>query len=174
MKKLMLGSGYLTERRRREGWVTLDCNPDHVPDVLARIPPMPEAVTSQKWDMVMSSHFVEHIENYEIEGMFREIYGMLAEGGVMVHETPDLIKVCEIILGIRENPHPKYPHLPPPNFGVGTLYGLREPDMSHKWMWEPELLRAEAIKAGFEPDKVLILEAKTHIKERDFRLEAWK
>ncbi len=88
MNKLMLLAGGI----KREGWKTLDCNPDCRADIVATIPPLPEEVTSCKWDEVECIHGVNVIYPWETEAILSELFKVMAPDGLLVLEQPDIDK----------------------------------------------------------------------------------
>lgn len=145
---------------RGEGWHTLDCNPNNGPNFLAAIPPLPKAVMLVKWDEIELIHGITSFYPWEARQLLIEIRGVLAQGGKLVLEQPDLNYVCDAIA-----------------IGSGTvdwLFGdpqFWNPAHMNKWAYSPRSL-AELLEAcGFS--HVLRTSALHHNPTRDFRMEAW-
>jgi hypothetical protein len=154
----MLGSGIF----RCEGWKTLDCNPEHHPDFLATIPPLPEAVKAIQWDEIEWIHGITSLYPWEARDILRELHSVLrppqalprCEGGKLVLEQPNFTKAR----AMRE-----------------WLFGdpsHREPRIMNRWSYTPEELFEELQAAGFS--KIEILPAQHHVPGRDFRVDAWR
>lgn len=81
--KLNLGAGNV---RLREGYVTLDANAAHSPDILATVPPIP--LPDASCDTVFASHFLEHLDNDQVVELFREVWRVLELGGTFEAVVP--------------------------------------------------------------------------------------
>lgn len=139
---------------RREGWVTLDANPAHHPDIVAIIPPLPPEVTGQQWDEIEMVHGITSFYPWDANQLLREIRGVLAPGGKLVLEQPDF----EVV---KQSGH------------VSWIFGdplLKDPLHMNKWAYVPASLVSALIEAGFGYCE--ILPAQHHVSSRDFRVEA--
>lgn len=168
--KLMIGTGTETRRYKQDGWVTLDANPKWGPDILATVPPLPDEVTSNKWDEVCGIHFIEHIYLWEARQLLAELYEVVAPGGKLILEQPNIEYAAKALLGKVTVPahDAKFYH-------IWALYGdqgTKDPLWCHKFGYTPDSLSEVAETAGW--DKVVILPARYHRPVRDFRLEAVK
>lgn len=81
--RLNLGSG---NRRERDGFVTLDMNPAHSPDIVARVPPIP--LPDESVAEVFCSHLIEHLSNEDASELMREVYRVLVPGGAATFMCP--------------------------------------------------------------------------------------
>lgn len=81
--KLNIGAG---NRRPLPGYVTLDNNPAHNPDIHYTVPPIPlpdESVTD-----IYCSHLLEHLTNTYASLLIAECYRVLVPGGVAEFRVP--------------------------------------------------------------------------------------
>lgn len=145
---------------KREGWTTLDSDRDHGPDILASIPPLPEAVTSRKWDEIEWVHGITSLYPWEAAALLPQLRSALARGGKLVLEQPDAQKAIAAAAGNIDR--------------LGWLFGdpsIGKAAHMNKWAYTPDTL-AEALRlAGFR--RADTLPAQHHNVERDFRMEAW-
>ena len=151
MNLLMLGSGII----KRDGWMTLDCNPSRHADFVATIPPLPDAVKAVAWDEIEWIHGVTSLYPWDAKQVLKELHAVLAPGGKLILEQPDAHKChpCE---------HPEW------------LFGdpdLRDPLHMARWTYSPMHLQVLLERIGFS--RVDILPAQHHLPERDFRAEAY-
>lgn len=145
---------------RRDGWTTLDGDRDHNPDILASIPPLPEAVTSRRWNEIEWVHGITSLYPWEAAALLPELRRALAPGGKLVLEQPDARRaIAEAARNIDR---------------LAWLYGdpsLCKAAHMNRWAYTPDTL-AEALKlAGF--GTITVMQARHHNPERDFRMEAW-
>ena len=149
MNKLMLLSG----RTRREGWKTLDAKGSV--DYLAIVPPLPEEVRAVKWDEIELIHGINVLYPWEAERLLREIAEVMAPGGVLALEQPDLILTLQ------------------QGRGLESIYGdptLEDPSHMCKWGYTPTSLVSLLHRCGF--GTCSLRGALHHVRERDFRVEA--
>lgn len=138
-------------RMRRPGWKTLDADERASPDFLARIPPLPDGVASQKWDEIEWIHGITSVYPWEAEQLLVEIKNVLIPNGRLVLEQPDFAK-ADRIEWIFGDP------------------ASRNPLIMNRWAYTPESLTGMLMAAGFQ--NVVVMPAEHHIRERDFRVEA--
>ncbi len=155
MNKLLLLSG----ADKREGWKTLDANPNNTPDIVAEIPPLPPEVTSQKWDEIECIHGINVIYPWQTEELLPELHAVMAPDGVLIIEVPNIVKATERFLKERNLLR----------FIFGDPSTKDGPSMV-KWGFTPDTLEAAVRRAGFK--HVKIGQALHHLASRDFRLEA--
>ncbi len=153
----MIGAG----STYRDGWVRLDANPRHRPDILATIPPLPVAVTCEEWDEIEWIHGVTSLYPWEALEVLKEIRGVLAPGGRLALEQPDVMFAAK-------------------KLADGALYALdwffgdpvrAEPLHMNRWGYTPQLLTQTLEEAGFI--NIAVAQTKHHDNQRDFRIEAW-
>lgn len=152
MNRLMLCSGIF----RREGWKTLDCNPVHHPDFVAKIPPLPQAVKALQWDEIEWIHGISTgIERWQVPDLLEQIRLSLraTPAGKLVLEQPDRDK-CD---------RPEW------MFGDPSLC---DPNHMNRWAYTPTDLTLLLRQAGFS--RVDVLPARHHVPARDFRVEAYR
>ncbi len=147
--KLILCAG----KTKREGWITLDANRIHEPDILAKIPPLPQEITAEKWDEIELVHGITSFYPWEAEQLLRELRDVLAPDGKLILEQPNLDKCWGKLEWIFGDPL------------------LREPLHMNRWAYNPSSLMAMVLAAGFGHCNAS--EAQYHHPERDFRVEAW-
>ena len=162
--KLNVGCG----NKRLPGYTGVDAVPRSAADIVAPANkiPLPDGVA----DEVMAIHLVEHLLPWEVESTLAEWHRLLAPGGALVLEMPDLIKCCRNIFEGRTNG--KHPN----QIGMWGLFGddrLQDPYMLHRWAYTFATLSPIVESVGF----VKIREKDTQFhgagrKIRDFRLEA--
>lgn len=163
-------------RERRDRYITVDGQ--HGANYLAHIPPLPDAVFDYTFDMVEAYHFWEHLYLWEAEQLAREVCSVLAPGGVLILELPNLAKCCEMILHPEKIPvKDDAPRHPDPRFTVWGIYGDQEGHagnvfQAHKWGYTPESLMKQLLDAGFK--KAQVLPPTRGQWERDMRIEAYK
>lgn len=100
--KLEIGSG----NQPHDGYIHLDINPnaknvDVVADFRSGIP-----LEDESCDEVLAVNTLEHIWWYEVRPVLREIYRILAPGGVLKAHLPDLNYVLHIVLPDIYKGHP--------------------------------------------------------------------
>lgn len=167
MIKLNVGAG----GRRLEGYTGVDAVERPGADIVARADaiPLPDGCAEE----VMAIHLVEHVHPWQVPDLLREWYRLLAPGGLLVLEMPDLVKCCRnIVEGFT------YAGKHPDQAGLFGLYGdprEEDPYMSHKWGHTFRSIKPTVAEAGF----VDIVERPTKFhpvgrERRDFRLEARK
>ena len=169
MYKLLLCCG----PTRPAGFVRLDCNPAHEPDILATIPPLPPAVREKQWDVVELIHGIEHFLEWDVRPLLAEVYCVLGPGGVLVLEQPNIAVAARVLLGLE----------PAPYGGVlesamWPLYGdpaHRDVGYLHRWGYTPETLTS-ALRNAASWSRIVVLPQQyhTYAMGRDFRVEATK
>jgi SAM-dependent methyltransferase len=167
-KKLLLCCG----PTRPAGFVRLDSNPKHQPDILATIPPLPPAARGP-WDEIDLIHGIEHLWSWDARPLLRECYDVLRPGGVLVLEQPNIAVAARVLLGLE----------PAPYGGVlesamWPLYGdpaHKDEGYMHRWGYTPATLSA-LVREVATWSKVEVLPQRFHAyaKGRDFRIEATK
>lgn len=167
MDKLLLGSGAWNW----SDWTTVDADPQSGANYIHPLPPLPEPVRAQTWDVIMAVHFIEHLYVWDALELITQCHACLNKGGVLILEQPDIAFCARVLLGLET---------PPPGgaegqFDLWGFYGdptARNPYYGHHWGYTPDSLRALVIQAGFQAENVSIQPAQYHQPVRDFRLEA--
>jgi len=169
MSKLLLCCG----PTRPTGFVRLDCNPAHKPDILASVPPLPPEVHAEKWDVIELIHGIEHFLTWRVDELLREIHDVLKPGGVLILEQPNLEAAARVLLGLD----------PPQYRGVlesamWPIYGdpaHEDEGYLHRWGWTPTTLVSRLRGVAFW-SSVSVLPQQYHVYAmgRDFRVEAVK
>jgi hypothetical protein len=143
---------------KRVGWVTLDANSAHGPDIMAKIPPLPLEVTGILWDAIELVHGITSFYPWEARALLREIRSILTPEGMLILEQPDARVAARHLL---ENGDPQW------LFGDASL---GDPLHMCRWAYTPESLLALVVASGFS--RVSMLPAQHHLSSRDFRIEA--
>lgn len=169
MNKLLLCCG----PTRPPGFIRLDSNPAHEPDIIAEIPPLPPQVLAKEWDVVELIHGIEHFWEWSVRPLLAAVHEVLKPGGLLVLEQPNLEEACRVFVGIT-----------PPQYrgklesAMWAIYGdpaHRDPGYHHKWGWTPETL-ANALRDSSPWSRIELLPQQyhTYAMGRDFRIEATK
>jgi hypothetical protein len=167
--RLSIGSGLA----KREGWITLDADPRSDADIIATIPPFPDLILARQWHEIEMIHIIEHFYRWEVEEVLRSIHSMLAPGGILVLEQPNILFAAKVILGLL----PPVPGTASGQCDMWPLYGdpsHKNPLYCHHWAYAPHTLIRLLVECGFEENRIIERPAKSHIPIRDFRLEAQK
>lgn len=157
--------------RPRNGWVTLDADPKSGADHIAQIPPLPPAIKAQRWDMVELIHGIEHFYRWDAKALLLEVRQVLAPGGKLILEQPDIFKCAQVITGevLIENEAQRW------RLGEGGIFGDSRPHrpyMDHKYGYTPQTLRKLLVECGFQDELIVEETPRYHIPRRDFRLVA--
>lgn len=173
MNKLMLGSGRGSQRAMNEGWITVDGFPAYKATHVAVVPPLPEEVKQQAWDVIQTIHFLEHLWEWQAIELHEEIYEVLTPGGKLIHELPNLHITTGVVHGAIDVSGKKQPDF----LGIYGIFGEQrkgEPLYSHRFGYTPQSLTDQLVKCGFERHNIEVLPATRHRPFRDFRIEATK
>ncbi len=149
VNRLIIGAG----DQRREGWKTLDANPRRKPDIIATIPPLPLAVTMHNWAAIEWIHGITSLYPWDAQTVLGELRNVLTPDGKLILEQPDLSKAVANVRWLFGDPD------------------LRDTWHMNRWAYTPETLVNLLYKSGFL--RMVILPAKYHSPERDFRVEAY-
>jgi SAM-dependent methyltransferase len=168
LNQLLIGSGDW----HWEGWTTLDASASSQADYTATVPPLPDAIKRQTWDVIMAVHFIEHLPVWKAEQLLVECHDILAPGGMLILEQPNIAYAAGVLLGQIVPPDGN-----PGQFDMWALYGdpsYRDELMLHRWGYTPDTLAEMVTRCGFAPEDIEIKPAMYHVPARDFRLEAVK
>jgi SAM-dependent methyltransferase len=124
----------------------LDIDPGVQPDVVASMLDMGEI---GGFDMVYSSHSLEHVYPHEVPVALAEMYRVLKPGGVVVAVVPNLdgVKPDDEVLYVSDGGH----HVT----GRDMFWGMRsllmeEPHMAHHTGFVPATLASALEAVGFQ------------------------
>jgi len=167
--KLTIGRGMYG----KHGYTTLDANPNIGAAIVATVPPFPKEVTDHvgKWEEVEMIHFLEHLYQWDAAELLREIRGVLAVGGRVVIELPDISFAAAVLMGAKD----RIPGTAAGQCDMWPIYGdpsERNPLYGHRWGYTPQTLREALETAGFKPEGISQKPAQYHVPGRDFRMEA--
>lgn len=168
MNQLLLGSG----QWHWDGWVTVDGSAESGADYVAMVPPLPGEVTAQQWDTIMAIHFIEHLPPWKAEELLRECFAILAPGGKLILEAPNILYCARVLIGEIQPPEGSAPG----QFSYWGLYGdntHRDELMLHRWGYSPPMLEQLLRETGEWTD-IQRCPAQFHEQARDFRMEAVK
>ena len=155
---------------KRDGWVNVDVNGRFAPDLMSSADHLP-MLEDSSCAIIEACHLFEHLTLAQAKAALGEWRRLLAPGGELHLELPNLARCVELI-GTEMNGF---------DLGMISLFGYPpevdeqgEPQL-HKWGWTPETLRAAMLAAGFdEVEQVPITQ--THRPaarfDRDMRLVA--
>jgi len=152
------------------GYVRLDANPDHRPDILATIPPLPAEVHARSWAAVELIHGIEHFWPWDAGQLISECWSVLKPGGMLVLEQPNIEAAARVLLGGLS------PYKGLLESAMWPLYGdpaHRDVGYMHRWGYTPETLpRLLAETASWSSIRVLPQQYHRYAAGRDFRVEA--
>lgn len=77
---------------------------DYIADVAIDGIPLPD----ESFDLVYSSHFLEHIEWYKVEFVLKEMYRVLKKGGKVEIHVPDGLKIAKAFVDAEEKNSKSY------------------------------------------------------------------
>jgi len=133
--KLNLGCGYV----RLEGWVNVDSDPACRPDRVAQAHDLPFDAGSA--EEIKALQLVEHLGFFKTRYFLSECWRVLAPGGRLTLETPDIETAFSTFLGgdraVKEA-------------ALGWIYGAETAGMNHLYCFPKELLAELLADAGFE------------------------
>lgn len=139
--RLNVGAG----SKRLEGYVGVDAVARAAADIVAPATaiPLDDGVAEE----VMAIHLFEHFYRWECDAALLEWKRLLAPGGRLVLELPDLIKCCRNVLdgGVPGGKEPD-------QLTLWGLYGdprQSDPFMAHRWGWTAPALAALLKQHGF-------------------------
>ncbi|MFL5298129.1 MAG: class I SAM-dependent methyltransferase [Phenylobacterium sp.] len=168
--RLYVGSG--TEKR--EGWISVDANPDLNPHVVAfadRLPMFGDETVAA----IEACHLFEHLTFDEARAALKEWRRVLVPGGQLMLELPNLRRCLEL-LG---------QHLDQDGFDLALIGIFGWPPairtegvwQIHKWGWTPETLSQELLSSGFRNAEVVPIQQTWRPAariDRDMRIHATK
>lgn len=132
--KLNIGCGYAY----LPGWVNLDADPACRPDVLARAWDLPLGTACA--EQVQALQLAEHLGFFKARYFLSECWRVLAPGGRLLLETPDIEKTFRLFLdGDRDAREA----------ALGWVYGSETDGMGHRYCFPKELLPELLAGAGF-------------------------
>jgi hypothetical protein len=141
--RLNLGCG----DKRLEGYVNIDTarRAGTQPDMICDIRRL-KAFPTDHADEILAVHVVEHFDRWEVAGILEEWLRVLAPGGKLILECPDITYACSRYVQSRTGGTP----LDDP-VTMWPLYGdpsWRDPLMMHRWGYDPSSLGELMRSAG--------------------------
>jgi predicted SAM-dependent methyltransferase len=149
--RLIIGAGI----HKREGWMTLDADPETRPDFLGSIPPFPASVKAVEWNEIEWIHGITSLYPWDARQALTELYEMLKPGGRLTLEQPDFEKAKNRVEWL-----------------FGDAESFQNPLLMNRWSYSPRTLTERLEKVGFTG--IRVLPAQYHLPTRDFRIEAHK
>lgn len=132
--KLNLGCGYAY----LPGWVNLDSDPACRPDVLAQAWDLPFGAACA--EQARALQLAEHLGFFKTKYFLSECWRVLAPGGRLLLETPDIEKTFRTFLGGDRGAR---------EAALGWVYGSETDGMGHRYCFPGELLAELLAGAGF-------------------------
>jgi len=128
--RLNLGSG---QRKFGEGWINVDVQNTHDPDVVCDISSMPMFGDGAA-EIIVLHHVLEHFGCGEADGVLKEAWRILAKGGSLLIFVPELRRIAQRWL-VHE--------IDDFTFMV-NVYGAYQGDEAdrHKWGYDTTSLKA--------------------------------
>jgi hypothetical protein len=132
--KLNLGCGW----NYLEGWVNLDASAESAADrtMPAHDLDLPDGAVSE----IKALQLVEHLGFFKAKYFLSECWRVLAPGGRLTLETPDIEKTFRVFL---DGDHKAR------EAALGWVYGAETPGMNHLYCFPKELLAELLAEAGF-------------------------
>jgi hypothetical protein len=167
--RLHLGCGAV----RLDGYVNIDADPMASADLYLNIRDVPNFFARQAASEILMIHSVAYLNLWQARDLFREFRSLLAPGGKLILETPDVERCASLLLqaGKAQQLTPDYLE------GVRGIFAFdlgqiaaRHEFTPYAFAWAGWHLKQELEEAGFT--QVRILEAQTHHPWRDVRVEA--
>lgn len=133
----------------------LDIDERHSPDIVASLTDM-SPVEDGSFDVVFTSHTLEHVYPHEVPVALSECLRVLKDGGALIVFVPNLegVKADETVL---------YQSPAGPITGLDMIYGARwlikdMPFMAHHTGFVPSTLTQAFVDAGFSQVRIKVLE----------------
>lgn len=150
-QRLIIGVGI----HKREGWQTLDADPELHPDFVAAVPPFPAEVNAVWWDEIEWIHGIGTLYPWDAVQALKEIHALLASGGKLILEQPNFDIAKDRIEWV-----------------FGDAEQFRNPLLMNRWGYTPKTLSDLLAHVGFS--RIHVLPAQHHVPARDFRIEAYR
>lgn len=165
--KLHLGCGseYLP------GYINIDNNPEVRADLHMDIMALDSAFAPASVDEILMIHSFNYLNLWQALDFLRKAATLLCSEGVLVIETPNMLKAIDKICSSFGENVSEYLE------GIRALHAFgmdqierRECFMPYAFSWSPWHLEVELKRAGFS--NVTLLPPQTHVAWRDMRIEA--
>lgn len=157
---LHVGAGSPSNRRlplcfQGEDWmeVRVDIDKRVKPNIVATVTDM-QGVPDERSHAVFSSHAHEHLNDFEVEKGFAEIYRVLRPGGFLLMNVPDLKQVAQMIVDGQADEvlyDSKAGPVRPIDMMFGHQLSVKKGNayMSHRTGFTAERLERFCLEAGF-------------------------
>jgi hypothetical protein len=138
--KLNLGCG----ADKRRGWVNVDLDPLHGPDVRASADHLP-MILDASCETIDARHLLQHLDYAQAKAAFAEWDRVLVDGGELHLELPNLARCVELVGHDVEGV----------DLGLALMFGLPSEDAKNghlhlnRWAWTSSALIKELQEAGF-------------------------
>ena len=167
-RKINLGSGlnYMND------WINIDNDKSIKADIYCNIQDFHNTLENNSVDLILSSHSIGYLYEWEAILLFKNAYNLLKKGGVLIFEFPDAVKCAKLVLSKNKAYHLE---------GIRGFYAFDLNQMHNKntytpysYSWTSKFIKEELLKAGFK--NIIIKSPLTHNKRywRDSRIEAYK
>lgn len=150
--RLHLGAGPVV----LPGWLNSDISPLH-PNIVPIDAAEPLPLPDKSVDAVFCEHLIEHLPYAAGQSMVAEVFRILRPGGVLRVSTPDLQRLCELIVNDRDDVRNMYirvinsafgedPHSNDPTFTLNSSFY----NHGHQFLYTRGVLKRVFEMAGFE------------------------
>lgn len=167
-RKINLGSGlnYMND------WINIDNDKSIKADLYCNIQSFHNTFEDNSVDLILSSHSIGYLYNWEAILLFKNSYKLLKDGGVLILEFPDAVKCAKLVLSKNKDFHIE---------GIRGFHAFDLDQLFYKnsytpysYSWTSKFIKEELLKVGFK--SVSIKLPLTHNKRynRDSRIEAYK
>lgn len=141
-KAIDLGAGGIKRSWPGYETFTLDIRPDSKPDYCQDTRQL--NFPNDHWDMVASSHHLEHIGRWDQEQVWREMYRVLKPGGVVEHIVPSIEWAARKI-----SEHEVDEHVLNVLYGAQEAHGYHREWNTHYFGYTRNIAKLLAEQAGF-------------------------
>ena len=161
------GSDYLP------GYINIDANPAVLADLHLNLLDIDTMFAPASVCEILLIHSLNYLNLWQAQDFFRKAASLLLPDGILIIETPNLLKAVDKIRACEGTDSAAYLE------GVRALHAFdinqikrREQFTPYAFSWSPWHLEHELSLSGFE--NIKILPPKTHSPWRDMRIEAQK
>ena len=150
--RLHLGAGPVV----LPGWLNSDLTPLH-PDIVTIDATESLPIPDDTMKAVFCEHLIEHLPYAAGKSLAAEVFRILRPGGIFRVSTPNLHRLCELMVSERDEVRDKYirvinsafgadPNSHDPTFTLNSSFY----DHGHQFLYTPRILRGIFEETGFE------------------------